>query len=762
VRIGRRATSWLIVLGVGITGGAAASSEIGAAGDRLLAPLRFAAIDRKASGQVVVVEMDAASAATIKRWPWSRTNYAEVVDRLHAAGAASIVFDVEFSSASDPADDARFAAAIARANGTVALPTFGQAASAADRRTIDALPIPILAKHAALASVSVAPDPDGQVRSMPFATVTDGTPRPSLSAFIAARSGKAEETFPIDMAIDPAAIPRLSFIAVRDGRFDPAMVKGRNVLIGATAVEMGDRYGTPRWGVIPGVIVQALAAETLLAGVPIEGDPFVPLAAALLIAGLMVRQRSAARVGIAFAGGTVATVALVLAAQQWWLLSYPLAASLLGITVCGAACFGRAIAGRFSAQRLVDEESGLPNARALVTEGEWTANRIVAVAEIDNYDSLHAVLGADATQLVVRVSERLALVAEDARVHRAADRRLAMRLSADVPIDDMLDGLRVVMMQPIEVAGRRVDVMMSVGVADGPARETERLLTEAIMAADQARQAEVFWRRADTDIDDLTREVSLMGELDAAIETGEIEVHYQPKQDLKLGRITSVEALVRWRHPVRGFVGPDLFIPTAERTNRIGTLTLHVLDHVLRDLSGWRARHPGITAAVNVSAKLLHDAAFNDEVEALIARHGVPTSALVFEVTESAAMADPAAAVAALQRYRAMGIAVSMDDYGTGQSTLTYIRELPLNELKIDRSFVQHAHKNRNDAVLVRSTVDLAHELGLKVVAEGVEDAECLAFLRACGCDLAQGYFISRPVPLAALLTLVEGQALAA
>ena len=314
------------------------------------------------------------------------------------------------------------------------------------------------------------------------------------------------------------------------------------------------------------------------------------------------------------------------------------------------------------------------------------------------------------------------------------------------------------MLQPIEVAGRRVDVAVSLGVASGEVRGIERLVVDATLAADDALRSGTFWKRSAADDGDLERSISLMGELDEALAANQIEVFYQPKYNLREDRITSVEALVRWRHPERGFVGPDRFIPLAEKTNRIGPLTLYVLRQVVRDLVKWRGQHDDVTAAVNISAKLLSAASFNSDVETILRSSGVPATALVFEVTESAAMSDPASAIAALQRYRDLGIAVSMDDYGTGQSTLTYLRQLPLSELKIDRSFVQHAHKNRNDSILVRSTIELAHELGIKVVAEGVEDLECLTFLKGCGCDLIQGYFISRPLPLPAFLTMLSDQ----
>lgn len=753
----RRPSSWAIVGCAALAGLLLSILPIGDALDRALSPLRFGVVHRAASGNVVVVEMDAQSAAAIKRWPWSRAHYAAVVDKLRHAGAASIVFDVEFSSSADAAGDAAFAAALARADGLVALPTFGQSATSADVRTIDALPIPQLRRNVALASVSIRPDADGQVRSMPFGTITAGVPRPSLSAYIAQRSGTAGQDFAIDMSINPATIPRLSFIDVRNGAFDPARVRGRNILIGATAIEMGDRYATPRWGVLPGVIVQAMAAETLLRGVPAGGTTVIPFVLAIVAAIALVRIRTAATALIALFASQLLLVGFVLIAQHMLLVTYPLAAALGILWTAGLACGAREVSARFRTQRLIDEATGLPNARSLQAAVAGAGTCTLAVTQLDNYETLLAVLGSRQTaDVVMRAADRLALVAQDRAVYRTSDNQLAFILSSDGPVDDTLDGLRAILLQPIEVAGRRVDVAVSLGVASGEMRGIERLVVDATLAADDALRSGTFWKRSATDDGDLERSISLMGELDDALAAEQIEVFYQPKYNLREERITSVEALVRWRHPERGFVGPDSFIPLAEKTNRIGPLTLYVLGRVVRDLAGWRGQHGDVTAAVNISAKLLSSASFNADVETLLRASGVPATALVFEVTESAAMSDPASAVAALQRYRDLGIAVSMDDYGTGQSTLTYLRQLPLSELKIDRSFVQHAHTNRNDGVLVRSTIELAHELGLKVVAEGVEDLECLTFLKECGCDLIQGYFISRPLPLPAFLTMLN------
>lgn len=757
--IEQRRSSWAIVGMAALVGLLFALLPIGTAIDRTLGAARFALVPHSASGKVVVVEMDAQSARTIKRWPWSRSHYAKVIDRLRQAGATTIVFDVDFSSSADAAGDTAFADALKRATGLVALPTFGQSANSTDQRTIDALPLPMFRTPVALASVSIQPDSDGQVRAMPFGTITAGVPRPSLSAYIAQRSGPVNVGFPIDMSIDPSTIPRLSFVAVRDGMFDPSHVRGRTILVGATAVEMGDRYATPLWGVIPGVVVQAMAAETLLRGIPIDGGTTMPFLLAFAIGAGIVRTRGAALVA-AVGGALVLAFVAALLAQHALLVTYPLATPLVMIGFTGCACGIREVAGRFRTQRLVDAATGLPNGVSLIAEQHAAAACTLVVVQLVNYDSLVAVIGSRASaDVLLRVADRLALVASEGRVYRTADRQLAFVLPQDEPVDDTLDGLRSILLQAVEVLGRKVDVAVALGVATRGMMEVavgiERLLADAGLAAEHALQSGSFWRGSVADDDDLERSISLMGELDTALVDGGIEVFYQPKYDLRSAQIISTEALVRWRHVTRGFIGPDLFIPLAEKTNRIAPLTLHVLQTVVRDLSQWRMQHGKVTAAINISANLLSDSAFNAAVERILLASKVPTAALVFEVTESAAMSDPISAIAALERYRDLGIALSMDDYGTGQSTLTYLKQLPLNELKIDRSFVQHAHINRADGVLVRSTINLAHDLGLKVVAEGVEDRACLDFLKTCNCDVIQGYYISRPLALPQLLTLL-------
>ncbi|WP_404333829.1 putative bifunctional diguanylate cyclase/phosphodiesterase [Sphingomonas sp. MMS12-HWE2-04] len=732
--------------------------------DRAIRQLGWTLRQHPASGDLHIVEIDARSIDAIDRWPWPRGQYAPLVDRLRAAGAASISFDVDFSASSDRRQDAAFAAALARAGGEVVLPTFSQQAGSGATTWIDSLPIAPLRAHATLAAVTVRPDSDGFVRRMPVGTVTAGVTRPSLSAMIAGTAGAADEDFLIDFAIDPATIPRHSFIDIRDGHFDSAAIRGKAVVIGATSVDLGDRYAVPNYGVIPGVVIQALAAETLRYGVPREPGWPLPLLLALGLAVLVLQARSRVRLAALLIAAPILLIgAAVLLSGLHWI--FPLVPALVVLATAGLAAVTMRALAAARRRRLHDAATGLPNRHALLAALQSYPGIGVLAAQIADFEKLSASLGAAAiAELVKRVRDRVALVSQGSTVYRTEDRVLAWRCYERTDLEQRIATLRTAMLSPFDVAGRRVDVTIAIGFAgEAAAGHGERAVAHAGLAAAQALASGSGWHSYHADDDEtLDRELSLLGELDEAVGRGEIQVVYQPKLDLAENRIASVEALVRWQHPTRGFLRPDLFIPLAERNDRIAGLTLHVLGQTIADLRHWRAKGHVVTGAVNLSAKLLNSPEFIASLRALVERSQVDPAWLTFEVTESAAMSDPEGAAAALRSFRAMGIAISMDDYGTGQSTLSYLRQLPLNELKIDRSFVQFAHQNRGDGVLVRSTVDLAHELGLKVVAEGVEDAECLEFLRSIGCDMVQGYFLSRPIAATELEHLLETLPIAA
>jgi EAL domain-containing protein (putative c-di-GMP-specific phosphodiesterase class I) len=238
----------------------------------------------------------------------------------------------------------------------------------------------------------------------------------------------------------------------------------------------------------------------------------------------------------------------------------------------------------------------------------------------------------------------------------------------------------------------------------------------------------------------------MMGELRRGMAAGEVTVAYQPKLDLKSGMITHAEALVRWNHPVDGAIPPDRFIPLAESSGVIGELTDFVLRTVVADCARLRASGRQMCAAVNISAADIATPGFVDKVKAVLGEFEVEAGNLALEVTESAIIRSTATAISVLTELRELGIRLSIDDYGTGQSTLSYLKQLPVHELKIDRSFVTSICDNNNDEIMVRSTIQLAHELGLQVVAEGVEDEASTRLLKSLGCDYAQGYFVGKPM----------------
>jgi diguanylate cyclase (GGDEF)-like protein/PAS domain S-box-containing protein len=315
--------------------------------------------------------------------------------------------------------------------------------------------------------------------------------------------------------------------------------------------------------------------------------------------------------------------------------------------------------------------------------------------------------------------------------------------------------------QPIFVHGQKFEVGASVGVALFPdhGRDVATLLRVADIAMYAAKRARAGWAVYQADQNHCNpRRLNMVGELRRAVEDDQLLLHYQPKVDLKTMRDADVEALVRWSHPREGFLTAGAFVPLAEETGLVRPLSLWVLDRALREIRDLAAGGPNSGVAVNLAPDNLQDPDLIDVVVDLLRRYDTPARLLTIEVTEGAMMRNPARAKAVLLDLHDMGVRIAIDDFGTGYSSLAYLKELPVDEVKVDRSFVKDMAASRRDACIVRSVIDLGHNLGLKVVAEGVEDDATLDLLRDWGCDLAQGFRLSPPISAAALRRRRSGE----
>ncbi|HLJ32191.1 MAG TPA: EAL domain-containing protein, partial [Ktedonobacteraceae bacterium] len=319
--------------------------------------------------------------------------------------------------------------------------------------------------------------------------------------------------------------------------------------------------------------------------------------------------------------------------------------------------------------------------------------------------------------------------------------------------------LRSTLEKPFLIEGHPVQLDASIGGVLYPAYDNEptSLLRKANLAMYTAKQTHQVFTCYESSLEQNTAErLDLIRDLHHAIAASEFLLYYQPKVEMKTGLVQGVEALIRWQHPTRGLIPPDTFIPLAEQTGLITTLTHWVMEAALRQCAEWLQVNIALEVAINLSMWDLRDSSLVDTICQLLKHYHVPANHLCIELTESSAMDNPDHTIAVLKQIASVGVRSSIDDFGTGYSSLAYLKHLFVHELKIDRSFVQHITEEEANKTIVQSTVAMAHNLGLHVVAEGVEDAASFNLLRNMGCEKAQGYFMSRPLPAQALQSWLE------
>ena len=378
----------------------------------------------------------------------------------------------------------------------------------------------------------------------------------------------------------------------------------------------------------------------------------------------------------------------------------------------------------------------------------------VALMDLDRFKEVNDTLGHEVgDELLREVGLRLheAVRFEDTVARLGGDEFVVLfqNLGKD-EVTRVADKLLASLDQPFVWDGQSIDLAASMGISVYPAHgvTSSTLLRHADIAMYAAKRAGRRHILYAPEQERVSRyDLSLKSELREAIQADQLMLHYQPKIDHRTRRVVGLEALVRWNHPGRGFLPPDEFVGLAEASGLIGLLTEWVLRSALGELASLHQRGHPLTVSVNLSARSLHDAGLPAAIYALLEESGVPARYLTLELTESAIMTNPEEALTILTELDRMGIALSIDDFGTGYSSLAYLKQLPVDEIKIDKSFVLDMEHNESDAVIVRSIIDLAHNLGLQVTAEGVETLPAWDTLTRWGCDLSQGYLMSRPLP---------------
>ena len=706
------------------------------------------------SGDIVLVEIGDSSLREVGSWPWPRSRQAELIGDIDRLGAKQIVMDIVYANPSTPAEDGALARAIAR-SGKVTLAVQNRIGDL-DGKQDAALPLPQIAKGAKLAAIGVYYNWQNAAWKVPYAANVDGQRMPYLASQIAGVNGPVGEDYRVDYAINADSVPQIRAVDLLNGKVARSAIAGKTVVVGTNSPRVGDQYVIPGRGKRGGVFIHILAAESLKKGATVEVG-WIPALLIALGASLLAIRNGHYRI----LGATALALFVAPIVTEYfglWLDITP-ALFLIGIVAVRLGLV------RSKAKGLVNPLTGLPNLAGLVADRAGRELPLVAV-RVHNYAEIASTLDAPGErQLIDQIVARLTLGQQDRRVFQGDEGIFAWFAPKGTPFASHLDALHALFRSPIRVGKTSIDVVLSFGVELGSSRSPSSRLGSALVAADEADSEALKWKFHDpARLQDVPWRLSLLSQLDKAIDNGEVWIAYQPKLELATRRTIGAEALARWTHPEKGPISPVEFISAAEQHDRIEPLTDFVIDRAVEAAARVCARGIDFDIAVNLSARMLNDRRLPAKVAAILDRHGLPAERLTLELTETAAVAGSGSGMDLLAGLRDLGIKISIDDYGTGLSTLEYLKKIPATEIKIDQSFVKSMRDNRSDLIMVQSTIALAHSLGRTVVAEGVEDTQSLEQLSMLKCDVAQGFIVGRPMSFEELLRRlqVEGRRSAA
>lgn len=710
--------------------------------DDVLRVLRNHVRSHASNGDIVVVTIDGPTIAQQGEWPWPRDKVADLVKKIDAAGARQIAFEHVFVPTGSPEQDKVLA------NAFRALPTKAVIGARFDKDPVTLerrfqKPAAVLASAATTAGASLYFNGFGHAWHVNYRVKADGEEFPSVAAVIAGKAGHAAAPIFVDYSINPDTIPQISAAQVLDGRAGSTL-KGKVALLSTTRSAENIPGAEP----VPIAFINAIAAETMMAGDQTYlgwWPAFVLAAFASFVVWIAPRRWAVAAIALEL----LALVTCPILLEEQGIYTDP----AIGLLMAGTVILMRAWRSYRRGDARVNPLTGLPNLLALKEHRIAGGNAVVAV-RIKNYAELVAALAQNEDVLASQIAARLNAGNLTSLFH-GDDGIFCWIAPASAPdeLSDQLEAIHSFFMMPISVGGWQVDVSLAFGIDTSGSPDLGARFASALVAADEAAAAGHRWKYYDpARLNEAEWNMSLLGRLDTAIESGEVWVAYQPKLDLKSGKVTGAEALVRWTHPERGAISPEEFVSVAEANGRIDKLTYFVLEQALMMVAATSNR---LNVAVNLSAQMFGRKDFVGRLRELLKLYKVPGKLLTMEITESAAVDKEEELFSTVNALTELGVVVSIDDYGTGYCTLEYLKKIKASELKIDRGFVAAMDRNRSDRVLVNATIELAHSLGHSVVAEGVETQEALEMLQSMGCDKAQGFFISRPMPRDEFMTFI-------
>lgn len=714
--------------------------------------VRAAVRSQPAGQQIVVVAIDDRTLNALGADEPSRSADAHLLDQLFAQGAERVFFARAYADLTQPEADADFARALKRHGGKVYLGGTPEI-EGSDGPTSAIVPNQLFQENVQFLSMYGEMAPFSLSSRFPTSSYILGKNRPSLSAELAKIDIK-DGIYRPDFSIDYATIPTASYIDVLTGQQLSNSVRGKDVVIADASRTSRDFRRLPLGEKLPSAYFHVIGAETLKRGYPLNLGWLPAFFAVCGVVLLLSRQ-------------AVPDKRLVMIAAAGLIVA-PLALDFTGTSIDVMPAVVCLVIAAFRLYRLANTTyRGATGLRRIETlQGSQLAQDMDVLAlKIRNFATISAILSPQAIdQLLIKAHTMLRATDSSAEFAFHKDTFVwTRRKTLPTDLADHAQGLHALFRTSITVGSQAPDIASSIGI-DSDYGASLRQRTENAMqcAEDAARAGRVYLVSELRVADDIAWRGQMLSELETALRNDEVGVAFQPKVSLSSGLIVGAEALLRWTHPTRGEIAPDKVVALAEEHGRVGMITFFVLNHALVQARKALDRYPYFQIAINISALDLRDRLFVPQLEQIIAAHRFPVANIILEITETAPIENDEAVSRTMAELKRMGVKLSVDDFGMGHASLEYLRRIPADEVKIDRSFVTGIETSEADRALVGSAIQMIHSLGRTAVAEGVETHGVSEILREMGCEEAQGYYFSRPLAMDALLAQMPRGAAAA